>query len=99
MQAAHIAASATPAAEPTVATAEPTAAAVPATTVTPLSGVLAGSNAGNFTRFMVTYDTNAAVTLDMYYSPSDNLISKGVEGFHPLRLRGFCHIGGFRPDD
>jgi hypothetical protein len=66
-------------AAPAVTTEQPAVVAEPTAAVMPMNGVLVGNSAGSFTRFMVTYNTNNPVTVDMYFSPSDNLISKGVD--------------------
>ncbi len=58
------------------AAAEPTEEAAP---MMEMQGVLTGSAAGSFTHFIVSYSSDDQVTLDMYYTPADNLIAQGVD--------------------
>lgn len=67
--------------EPVAVVEEPVAVveAPVAVVVPPMSGTLVGNAGGAFTRYSVTFDSAESVTLDMFYTPSDQLINKGVD--------------------
>lgn len=50
-----------------------------ASAMSAMSGTLVGDAGGAFTRYWVTFNTTDLVTLDMYYTPADPIINKGVD--------------------
>jgi len=58
---------------------EPAAEAEEAEEMAPMQGVLTGNAGGSFTRFTVSYSSDDQVTLDMFYTPADNLIAQAVD--------------------
>lgn len=72
----------TAAATAAIETATPVSEAAPAAAaVQAMNGNLVGDAGGMFTRFLVTYNTADSVTLDIYYSPADEVINLGVNFF------------------
>jgi hypothetical protein len=65
--------------------------------VVPMTGVIMGNAAGSFNRFAVTYATAASVTLDLYYTPADDLISQGVD-LHVYGLDGEVALDSAKSD-